>query len=195
MKKSILSFVAAIVLGLGYVQAQETNFGIKAGFNSFNITNDPGDEYDSRSGFYAGLFTHIHLSPQFALQPELLYSQKGTSNIDLGVVDADLKLDYLSIPVMVQYMFDNGFRIEAGPQLGFLLNAKLDAGADEEDVKDDFKSVDFGIGAGLGYIHVPSGFGVNARYNLGLTNISESDAVESNNRGFQIGLFYQFTHR
>jgi len=195
MKKSIISFAIILFIGMGMAQAQETNFGIKAGFNSYNITNDPGDNFDARSGFNAGIFSHIHLSPQFALQPELLYSQQGTTNIDFGAVAADLKLDYLNLPVMLQYMFDNGFRLEAGPQLGFLLSAKMESGDAEEDVKDELKSVDFGIGAGLGYIHVPSGFGVNARYNLGLTDLNETEGVTTKNRGFQVGIFYQFSHK
>jgi hypothetical protein len=100
------------------------------------------------------------------------------------------KLGYLNIPVLVQYMFDNGFRLETGPQLGFLLNAKSDLGGTEIDVKDQLNSTDVSWAFGVGYI-TPSGFGVDARYNLGLTNISESDNSVKNSV-FQLGIFYQF---
>jgi hypothetical protein len=47
----------------------------------------------------------------------------------------------------------------------------------------------------VGYVHTASGFGVDARYNLGLSNINESDAVKSTNRGVQVGVFYLFKHK
>ena len=104
-------------------------------------------------------------------------------------------LDYINVPILLQYMFDNGFRLQAGPQVGFLLNAKTEAAGVEVDYKDESNTVDFGIGAGVGYVHPPTGFGVDVRYNLGLSNINESDAVKSYNRGFQVGVFYLFKHK
>jgi hypothetical protein len=92
-------------------------------------------------------------------------------------------------------MFDNGFRLEAGPQLGFLIGAKNEVGDVEVDVKDNFKTVDFAVTAGASYVHVPSGFGVNARYNLGISKINENGANDMTNRGFQVGVFYLFQHK
>jgi hypothetical protein len=93
-------------------------------------------------------------------------------------------------------MFDNGFRLEAGPQVGFLTNAKAELnGGEGVDVKSSFKKVDFAIGAGIGYINPNTGFGVDARYNYGLSNINENGSVNSYNRGFQLGLLYQFQHK
>jgi hypothetical protein len=43
---------------------------------------------------------------------------------------------------------------------------------------------------GIGYI-APSGFGVDARYNLGLTSISDGDNSVKNSV-FQLGILYQF---
>jgi hypothetical protein len=106
-----------------------------------------------------------------------------------------MKLDYINVPLLLQYMFDNGFRIEAGPQVGFLINAKSETGNTNTDIKNSLKSVDLGLGLGIGYIHPPSGFGVDARYNLGLSNINENSNVKSTNNGFQLGVFYLFKHK
>ena len=125
----------------------------------------------------------------FAVQPELVYSSQGAKYSN-GSNNTTFKLGYINIPVMFQYMFDNGFRLEAGPQLGFLVSAK----ANSTDIKDQVKKVDFALGVGVGYIHEPSGFGVDARYNLGLSNINENSSVKSTNRGFQLGVFYQCKH-
>jgi hypothetical protein len=92
-------------------------------------------------------------------------------------------------------MFDNGFRLEAGPQVGFLINAKAKMPNSTVDIKDNLKKVDVGLGAGIGYVNPASNFGVDARYNLGLSNINDNTSSKSTNRGFQVGVFYLFKHK
>lgn len=176
-------------MSAGTVSAQNINIGTKIGLNSYTINTENNSDFDSRIGIHAGLIGHIHLNSEFALQPEIVYSMQGAKS-----GSTELKLDYINIPVLVQYMFDNGFRLQAGPQLGFLINAKGESNNSSVDLKDDFKSVDAGLSFGVGYIHPPTSFGIGARYNLGLNNISENANVESTNRGFQIGIFYLFNH-
>lgn len=173
--------------------AQHVNVGIKGGLNVYNVSNDENDNADPRIGLHAGLLGHIHLSDQFALQPELVYSAQG-SQFTVGGSDFKLNLHYVNVPLLLQYMFDNGFRIEAGPQLGLLIAANSSVGNLETDVKDDFENTDIGIGMGLSYVNPSTGFGVGARYNHGLTNINANGAVSSYNRGFQLGVFYLFKH-
>jgi hypothetical protein len=98
----------------------------------------------------------------------------------------EIKLSYINVPVIGQYMFGEGFRIQTGPQFGFLVGAK----SGDNDVKDNFNGFDLSWSFGAGYI-TPSGFGVDARYNLGLTDISESN-TNVKNSVWQLGLFYQF---
>jgi len=191
--KYYLSFALASLMMIGTVSAQHVNLGIKAGLNIFNVKDDNESNYDPKTGLNIGLLGHVHLSKQWALQPELVFSGQGAKYTTSGT-ETKLKLNYLNVPILFQYMFDNGFRIEAGPQVGFLLSAKTEANDVTVDVKDQLKGTDLGLGFGLGYIHVPSGFGVDARYNMGLTNISEDDNNKAMNRGFQLGVFYQFQH-
>lgn len=192
--KFYVGLVAAILVMVGTASAQHVNFGVKGGLNLYNIENDNDTKYDAKTGFHMGMLLHIHVAQHFAVQPELLYSSQGAKyNTVLG--DVNLKLEYANVPFMFQYMFDNGFRLEAGPQVGFLTNAKSELNEFSVDVKDDIKKIDFAIGAGIGYIHPPTGFGVDARYNYGLSNINESGSVNSYNRGFQLGVLYQFQHK
>lgn len=191
--KFIVSMALAAVMFTATATAQHVNLGIKGGVNVFNLEDDNDFDYNSRTNFHAGLLGHIHLGPQFGLQPEVVYSGQG-SEYKTGGVDSDLKLGYINVPVLFQYMFDNGFRLQAGPQVGFLVNAKTEVGNTETDVKDQFNTVDFSVTAGASYVHVPSGFGVDARYNLGLTDITESNSNDIKNRGFQVGVFYLFKH-
>jgi len=170
------------------------NIGIKGGLNVFNINNNNNVNYDSKLGVHAGLIGHIHLARQIALQPEIVYSVQGTKFNTAGVT-TKINLGYINVPLMFQYMFDNGFRLQAGPQIGFLASAKSKTNNTSVDVKSSFKKVDVALGAGIGYVEPSSGLGIDVRYNLGLSDISESTAVKSTNRGFQVGLFYLFQHK
>ena len=196
LNQSIMNFklnvVLAALLFAGTVSAQHVNIGVKGGLNLYNINADNGSTYDTKPGLNLGLLGHIHLAKQLGLQPEIVYSSQGAK---FGTNNSKLNLDYINVPVLFQYMFDNGFRLEAGPQVGFLVSAKSKLNGTSTDVKANFKSVDFGLGAGIGYIHPPSGFGVDARYNLGLSNINEMGTVKSHNRGVQLGVFYLFNHK
>ena len=92
-------------------------------------------------------------------------------------------------------MFDNGFRLQAGPQAGFLISAETKNNGTSTDHKDDLKPIDLALSIGASYIYPPTGVGVDARYNMGLSNINENSSVNSTNRGFQVGIFYIFGHK
>ncbi len=192
--KFYLSLAVAAILIAGTANAQHVNIGIKGGLNVYNINSDNNASYDAKTGFHLGLLGHIHLAPQLALQPELVYSEEGAKYTTAGT-EIKVKLNYINVPLLLQYMFDNGFRLEAGPQVGFLASAKSETNNNSTDIKNNLKSVDFALGAGIGYVHVPSGLGVDARYNLGLSNINKNGTVKSKNNGFQLGVFYLFKHK
>ena len=184
----------AAILFTSTAMAQHVNIGIKGGVNVYNINNENNVKYDAKIGFNIGLLGHVHLAKQLALQPELVYSAQGAKFTTAGI-ETKLNLGYLNIPILVQYMFDNGFRLQAGPQIGFLLAAKAKTGSTEIDFKDNLKKVDFSIGAGIGYVNPATGFGVDARYNIGVSNINDNTTSKSYNRGLQVGVFYLFKHK
>ncbi|UEG50883.1 PorT family protein [Ferruginibacter lapsinanis] len=192
--KFYASVAIAAILMTTQAKAQHVNIGIKGGFNLYNINNSNGVKYDSKPGIHLGLIGHIHLAKQVAFQPEIVYSSQGAKYTTGGVV-TKLNLNYVNVPLMLQYMFDNGFRLQAGPQVGFLISAKSKTNDVDTDVKDNLKMVDFGLGFGAGYVHPPSGLGIDIRYNLGLSDINENNAVKSTNRGLQLGVFYLFNHK
>ncbi len=186
MKKIILSF-AVVVLGTVAVQAQ-SSFGIKAGMNIANLRGDDAGDTKSLIGANGGVFANIPVSPNFAVQPEVLYSLEGAKSSSNN--DFKLNLNYINIPVMFQYRDASGFYAELGPQLGILTEAKTKLGNTETDVKSLYKSTNISGAAGLGFNFVPS-IGVGIRYSLGLTGITESDSdVKTGN--FAIGLHYTF---
>lgn len=184
--KLITSTVFALLLFVGVASAQHVNIGIKGGLNAYTFTDKSVFDNDLRFGGYIGLIGHMHLAKQIALQPEVVFSMQG---------DKDISLNYINIPLMFQYMYDNGFRLQAGPQLGVLVGAKSKILNVQTDVKDNFESIDLGLGIGVSYVNPATNFGVDFRYNHGLTNIIKLGDENFYNRGFQVGVFYLFNHK
>jgi hypothetical protein len=181
--KRIFVFVVASLSVIHLFAQEKPVFGIKGGLNIATFNPEGNENYDSKFGVHLGALAHIHLAKQWALQPELVFSQQGaefSAVIGSGErVETEFKANYINLPVMIQYMFDNGFRLETGPQLGVLVS-------DEELLK----KTDISWGFGLSYLTY-SGLGVGARYNLGLSNIN--DFIPENklkNSVFQLGVFY-----
>lgn len=185
MKKTII-FAATFFLMLG-AKAQTTHLGLKAGLNASSLSNSSNSE--TKIGFNAGLLAHIHTSsPMWAIQPEVYYSSEGAKSKSN---DDKLELGYINIPVLAQYMFSQGWRIEAGPQLGLAISAKSKSGSTSTDVKSEMNSAVFSIPLGLGYL-TSTGLGFDARYNFGISNIYKSNAAKVHSNVFQFDVFYQF---
>lgn len=168
------------------------HFGLKAGLNVANLkfSNVSNDNMDPRFGFHFGGLAHIHLTPSVGIQPEVVYSTEGGKQQLGGGDEVTWKTDYINVPIMLQYMFDNGFRLEAGPQFGLMVSGKSeDQDGREGDEGDFFKSGNVSLGVGLGYLAY-SGFGVGGRYNHGISNILEAGNGTGKNRTFQVSVFY-----
>jgi hypothetical protein len=204
MKKFLLLMV--VIIGLTISSNAQTKFGVKAALNISNFSGDDFDDLDSRTAAAFGVFAQISINDKLTFQPELLYSMQGaeSSYSESGYESEDkIKVDYLQIPLLMKYYVIEGLSINAGPQIGFLLSAKddweynYDEGSEEgeEDIKDYFKSMDFGLAFGLGY-ELQSGLGFDFRYNLGLSNIVEEDEMgmdaEGKNSVIQFAVIFAF---
>lgn len=207
MKKIILS--SLFVLAISFTYAQKAEFGIKGGLNSSNFSGDTdGADFKSRVGFNLGAFAAIKLSEKITLQPEILYSTQGakaeniTAPVDDMLFTGDVKfnLSYINVPVMMKYYVADKFNLEIGPQIGFLTSAKTSTKLDgfsqtvEQDVKDYFESVDFGLNFGAGYDFTKN-VSAGIRYNLGLSNIFKTEAGDDSktqNSVFFLSVGYKF---
>ena len=168
MRKIILSAIA--VMAFGFTNAQETRFGVKGGLNISTVVGGDVENTKSLVGFHVGGFAEIHIVQRFFIQPELLFSTQGTKVDGPFGGDADFKLNYLNIPVLAKYyIVDKKFSVEAGPQLGVLLSAK----AEDEDIKDFTRSVDFGFNIGAGY-NFTDNLSVGLRYTIGLSSVYDT---------------------
>jgi hypothetical protein len=186
--KKLLFACALLTSSLAYSQI---HLGPKAGVNfaTLNGWNSSGVEANTKVGFHVGGFVAFQLG-KLMIQPELLYSTQGAKLEGSGsIADQDLTLNYFNVPIMVKYRTNGGFYLETGPQFGFKVGE--DYGNNANDVA---KNADFSWGAGLGY-HSAGGFGVGARYNVGLSKLGEDNGgvftdPDYKNSVIQISLFY-----
>jgi len=184
MRKFILTIVSLFFLSVVLAQTAPVQFGLKAGTN-FSALKTDDRLSDHRTGYYVGGLAHLHFNRHFALQPEVTWSSQGAE-----YRESKTKLHYINVPVLGQYMFGNGLRVQTGPQLGFITTARSKGGAEETINKSWMKDADFSWSFGGSYLS-PVGLGIDVRYNLGLTDISKTTA-DIKNRVWQAGLFYQF---
>ena len=165
MKSKVFTIV--VIFGMIMTaKGQEIKFGIKGGLNLAKLS-DNGSGFSFRPAFHFGIVSEYHISDDFSIQPELLYSSQGQKYQN----DVALKLDYLNLPIMAKYYVDQNIYFEAGPQFGVLLSAKDEIdGESSESIKDVYRDIDFGFNIGLGY-KFEGGLSFNARYYHGIANV------------------------
>lgn len=190
MKTKLLSLFALLLL----TQAAMAQFhlGVKAGTN---ITKVDGKSFkdEFRYGYHLGGFAEIRMGNKFVLEPEVLWNQYATrldsnfSNVYHGVFDgnSNVKLNYLSIPIVVNYKLIGKFiSLQAGPQFGVLIDQNktlLQNGGNA------FKQGDFSMLAGVLVRMGP--VRINGRYAIGLNNISDiPDDNKWKSQGFQLSV-------
>lgn len=192
------------------------NLGIKGGVNLSNISNNQENinfSPEMLPGFNAGLFANIHFGYRnegsavgtgwFGLQPEILFSRQGfTLNEEsvniindntyiTSIVDA-ITLNYVTLPILLKLYLTKQLNIEAGPYFSYLIGVtpsltKIDGA--EITLSDLVGTKDAGIALGLGY-ETKVGLTINARFNLGLSDVASNLAWK--NQVAAISLGYMF---
>ncbi len=188
-------FLALCIVLTASLQAQ-IRFGVKGGLNlaSISTSDAPGVSYSMKADFNGGVLVSIPIAGRFSLQPEAVYSGQGSA-IKVDSISGKYNLQFINVPVLIKYHLISGLSVETGPQFGLLIGAKVkqDGGA-STDIKDQLKTSDFGWTVGLNFL-LPMNFGVDARYNFGLTNFLKDDGEGGGsikNGVAQVGVFYLF---
>lgn len=84
MKKEIKTIAAIALMSLSFTAQSQTSssneaqFGVKGGVNFSNIYNEEVDDNNMLTSFNAGVYAAFPLNDFIAIQPEILYSQKGS---------------------------------------------------------------------------------------------------------------------
>ena len=190
--KLFLPLVAALLFS--QVMMAQFHIGAKAGAN---VTKIEGKSFkdEFKYGYHLGGFAEIGLGNKFVSQPEVLFNQYSTTvdsnykelyeNVFNPAYQSNVKLNYLSIPILLNYkLLGNFLVLQAGPQFGVLLDNNktlLQNGGNA------FKSGDFSMVGGA-QVKVAA-FRFSGRYMVGLNNLNDIDDQDKwKNQGFQLSV-------
>lgn len=169
--------------------AQGFHLGVKGGANLFKIDNRSFDDA-FRYGYNLGAFSEINFSKHLGIQPELMWNEtrtRTTSQFDDVYHTSfnelrDVKLNYLTIPILLSYRLAKFISLQAGPQFGVLLNQHetvLNNG------RSAFRNGDFSVVGGV-QLNI-AGLKLGGRYASGITNINNLDSRDPwKNHSFQL---------
>lgn len=192
MKTKLLSLIAALLVS--QVMMAQFHIGIKGGAN---ITKIDGESFKNefKYGYHLGGFMEIGIGHKWGLQPEVLFNQYATTvdsnfnhiyqNVFNPSYQSQVKLNYLSIPILLNYkLIGNFLSLQAGPQFGILMNQSktlLQNGSDA------FKHGDFSMLAGA-QVKLAA-LRITGRYVIGLQNINDIDNQDKwTSQGFQVSV-------
>ena len=190
MKSLFLSTVFAVSF-LSFASAQKFHAGLKLGTN---VNKIDGQSFNNKFtyGYSAGAFAEIGLGKKWVLQPEVLFNQVNTDTSDkfsqLYKINTakitNIKLNYLSIPVLLNYNASKILILQAGPQYGILFSQSQSL---LENGKKAFKEGDFSL---LGGVQVKLGdIRIYGRYVVGLNNLNDIDNRDKwKNQSIQLGI-------
>ncbi len=133
------------------LQAQSFEGGIIAGIATSQVSGDLLGGFN-KAGLIFGAYTNRAISYELTGKLEITYLQKGSRN---PAQDArhEFELNYIEIPLILQYKAQKNTEIEFGLLVGLLLKAKeVDAiYKNEVLLREAFNKTDYGIAIGFNY--------------------------------------------
>jgi hypothetical protein len=165
------------------ISAQNMTGGLKGGLTMSNLYIDKNDLNDenSRFGFNAGLYSQFMIAGIFGIQPELLFTTKGTEAVYDGLINQTVQfnMNYIDVPILAVLSPLPVLEFYAGPYVGLLINSNVKYSGlinEESEInRDHFNTLDVGFtgGVALNFAMVKVGL----RYNLGLQKLANSDTA------------------
>ena len=175
--------LAIMAIALLTMQAASVQFrlGAKAGANLVKVEGQAfKDEF--RYGYHLGGFAEIGIIRKLTIQPEVLFNQYSMTldssfkSVYENIITSEqshVKLNYLSVPILLNYKFLGPIYLQAGPAFSILIDQNknfLQNGGDA------FKKGDFSM---IGGAQVRlSKLYLSGRYVVGLANINDIDDKE-----------------
>ena len=176
----LLLICAGTVHGQTEKKRPKPTFGILVGGTLSNISNyDAGN----RLGLVIGLYAERKFTEKISTLSNVSYAQRGAIGKDSLPT---IKLDYITIPIMIQYNISDKMGVFAGIAWDILLSVKGD-GLDRNDFRED----DWRVPVGLAYSISPN-LKLGIAYNFGLTDITKYDVEKLRNNWGSIAIAYVF---
>lgn len=187
MKQQSIVLILYLLLFTGHrLYSQEFKIGFLAGMDVSKIyfRDLPGES----SGYIIKPMLSYNLNAYFAYKSKGIFGasvepgfiQKGyTQKLQAGNVSCHL--NYLQMPFLADLWFTDKLYFSIGPEIAYLLSAKLKTQSDRGDISDLYSKYKVEISAisGLNY-SINSNFNTGLRYSLGLSKIREVIYTDEN---------------
>lgn len=186
----LLLFLSLLMLFCCFAAEAQPAVGFWGGLNRSHLSGDAPEDasYQNLIGLAAGVVGEFNLTRDIKLSLQPMYLQRGSRiAFDLPEYDQphdslDVKLDYISVPVMIKVLSGNGKTyVSSGLDFGVLLQAELSdlnrEGA-AQDIKNLLHEFDVAINFGFG-VMLPVGSPLltfELRYSQSLLNLSNIEA-------------------
>lgn len=185
--KLLLAVIITMTTSAAFTQGFKV--GIKGGADINKIDGKPFKSQFSY-GYQAGAFAQIGLTSKWGIQPEVLFSQ---TNIDTSESFSDIydfnsvskvKLNYLKIPLLLNYSPNPFVTLQAGPQFSILMDQNSSL---TKNGKDALSKGDLTMLAGI-QLNI-SKIKIYGRYGVGLNNINDIDKQDKwKSQNIQVGI-------
>ena len=178
--KTKLAIMAVALLTMQAASAQ-FRLGAKAGANLVKVEGQSfKDEF--RYGYHLGGFAEIGIIRKLTIQPEVLFNQYSMTldssfkSVYENIITSEqshVKLNYLSVPILLNYKFLGPIYLQAGPAFSILIdqNKNFLQNGGEAFKKGDFSMIG-GAQVRLSKLYL------SGRYVVGLANINDIDDKE-----------------
>jgi hypothetical protein len=186
--KALLLVLFIFILKSNSSAQNTVQFGVKAGMNVSTLNyKNVGDSYDPRVSYHGGVFLNARFDDKWSLQPEALASKEGFNDNNS---EQRWRILYLNFPVMLQYAFAKRFAVEAGPEFGFRLRARVaNSGSEFVSATSAYNQLNFSAAAGISYLSKYN-VGIGARYTKGITDITQGSYNYVATNVAQLSVFY-----
>ncbi|MBY0480798.1 MAG: PorT family protein [Chitinophagaceae bacterium] len=193
MKHLLIAVLVVTGFSLGANAQAGFRLGVKGGLN---LNQYEGQSFNNgfKYGYHLGGFAEIDFSKKIGVQPEVIWSESNTTyssgfaNLYPSLVNSgnnqNVKLNYLTIPLLLRYNVGSMVTLLAGPQFGILMNKDQTV---LQNGQQAFASGDFALTAGLQF-NLQT-LRIYGRYSAGMKNINQIDQRDKwTNQQIQLGI-------
>lgn len=196
MRLSKMILLSACLFLGGTIKAQGINIGFKGGATVYKINGISfSDEF--KWGYHLGGVAELMWSKKWGVQPEVLFNQSNTrtgysfdtlyQSLNPGL--KGIKLNYLSIPVLLTWRPSPFISFQAGPNFSILMSKERNL---LQDGREAFRNGNVSVLGGV-QLNLLS-FRIYGRYGLGLTNLNniENNDDKWRSQAIQLGAAVMF---
>lgn len=157
--------------------AQEFYLGLKtgSGWSGFTYEGQAAHEIDTEQKLNIALTYNLKFSEKYGLNIETGYSDRG---VQIDNNELDYRLNYLDMPILLDYYPVPRVRLNAGPEITYLISAiNQQNDSTKVNIMDRFENR-WAINGAIGANYSINFFlDAGIRYQIPITTISQSDAT------------------